>query len=361
MNKPILTKERIKAFALSRGLDLFGVANIERFESAPERMHPASIFPEARSVIVVGKRIIRGGWRGIEEGTYWPNYTFFDYSGLLASYFLPLPLYETACLIEDQGYEAVPYYTGVPEGEPPRKPLRPGGVSHDVHLAIRIAGVAAGVGEMGWSKVFVTKKFGPRQRLGAIITDMELEPDPLIEPNSICRLCMACVKGCLGAIPHIKENKYVEIKIEDKTYRWGDIDLGKCTLMYHGGDPRLSPFIPKSLPGYKFDITAQNMSEECAYKFCWPMSLNRWRPTTEFPSGYIIEGHADFSKWGDAGSFGIGGSRGCMRSCFNQMEKQKLIEQTFKGGEFIKRPRWALNTRGQIPSANRKKKAAGSS
>ncbi|PIV64284.1 MAG: epoxyqueuosine reductase, partial [bacterium (Candidatus Ratteibacteria) CG01_land_8_20_14_3_00_40_19] len=47
-----LTKESIKKFALSQGLDLFGVANIERFKDAPKRMHPASIFPEARSVIV---------------------------------------------------------------------------------------------------------------------------------------------------------------------------------------------------------------------------------------------------------------------------------------------------------------------
>ena len=69
-------------------LDLFGVANIERFDGAPERMHPAAIFPEARSVIVVGRRIVRGGWRGIEEGTYWPNYTYFGYHGLLNSLFI---------------------------------------------------------------------------------------------------------------------------------------------------------------------------------------------------------------------------------------------------------------------------------
>ena len=74
-----ITKEEIKKFALSRGLDLFGVANIERFKNAPREYHPANIFPEAKSVIVVGKRILRGGWRGIEEGTYWPSYTFYDY------------------------------------------------------------------------------------------------------------------------------------------------------------------------------------------------------------------------------------------------------------------------------------------
>ena len=72
----------------------------------------------------------------------------------------------------------------MPEAQPPRAPLREGGVPRDVHLAIRIAGVAAGVGEIGWSKVFLTKQFGPRQRLAAILTDLELEPDPLVEPDS---------------------------------------------------------------------------------------------------------------------------------------------------------------------------------
>lgn len=152
-----LTTAEIRAYAHAQGLDLCGVANIERFAGAPPRMHPASIFPEARSVIVVGKRIVRGGWRGIEEGTYWPSYTYFDYHGLLNAQFIQLPLYELACFIEDHGWEAVPYYSGVPETQPPSAPLREGAVAPNVHLAIRIAGVAAGLGEIGWSKVLDRK------------------------------------------------------------------------------------------------------------------------------------------------------------------------------------------------------------
>jgi hypothetical protein len=348
MKKRSPTKEEIREYALSRGLDLFGVANIERFARAPARMHPASIFPETRSVIVVGKRMLRGGWRGIEEGTYWPSYTVFDYHGLLNTLFIPLPLYETACFIEDFGWEAVPYYPGVPECQPPRPPLREGMPAPDVHLAIRIAATAAGLGEIGWSKVFLTKKFGPRQRLGAILTDMELEGDPLVEPNTICKLDLACVNGCPDAIPHPREGKVVEIRIEDKTYRWADVDMGRCVLVYHGGDPRVSPFIPKSLPGYHFDLTKQKMSEEAAYKFCWPMSTGSWRPTEEFPEGFIIEGHAYLQKWGVGGSYAVEGSRGCMRSCMNYLEKHGLIEQTFRGGDFIKRPRWMLDAQGNI-------------
>jgi len=337
-----LTKEEIKNFALSNDLDLIGVANIERFENAPEDMHPSAIFPEARSVIVVGRRILRGGWRGIEEGTYWPSYTYFDYHGLLNSLFIPYPLYELACFIEDHGWEAVPYYPGVPETKSLAGPLRENGVSPDVNLAIRIAATAAGLGEMGWSKVFLSKRFGPRQRLAAIITDMPMEPDPLVAPGSICKRDMACVAGCPGAIPQVKEDKTIRIKIEDTVYEWGDVDMGKCVLMYHGGDPRLSPFIHKDIPGFKFDVTEQEVEEETAYKLCWTLSTAKWRATREFPSGYLVEGHALLQKWGEGGSYGICGSRGCMRSCFDYLEGAGIIEQTFKNGRFIKRPRWLL-------------------
>jgi len=339
-----LTSKMVKDYAIAKGLDLVGIANIERFKGAPERMHPASIMPEAKSVIVVIRRILRGNWRGIEEGTYWPTYTYFGYHGLLNSFFIPKPLYDTACFIEDAGWEAVPYYPGVPERQPPVDPVRPGGVAADVHLAIRIAGIAAGLGEIGWSKVFLTKKFGPRIRLHAIITDAELEPDPLVEPGSLCKKCMACVPSCpSGAIPHIRDKKTVKIEIEDKTYEWGDVQMGRCTLSYHGGDATVSPFMHKSLPGYDFDASQQEISENTAYKICWPMSKDTWPTSDEDPSGFRIEGHARIAQWGVDGSYGIGGSRGCMRSCYNHLEKRGEIEQTFENGEFIKRPRWLLS------------------
>jgi len=344
-----LTKSQIVEFAKSQGLDLVGVANIERFAGAPKRMHPASIFPEVRSVIVVGRRILRGNWRGIEEGTNWVTYTYFGYHGLLNTLFIPVGLYETACFLEDHGWEAVPYYPGVPETQPPDAPLRPGAVAANVHLAIRIAATAAGLGEMGWSKVFLSKQFGPRQRLAAILTDAEIEPDPLVEPGSLCDRCMACVTGCPSkAIPHLRDQRTVRITIEDKVYEWGDVDMGRCTLSYHGGDPRVSPFLHKTFPGWEFDAIKQRLTEDSAYKLCWPLSLGTWRRTEEDPSGSLVEGHVQIARWGVGGSYGIGGSRGCMRSCFDRLERTGRCGQKFHGGRFIKRPRWLLSP--HVPS-----------
>lgn len=55
-----MNSNEIKKYAKEHGADLIGIASIDRFQSlAPERS-PLSIFPECRSVIVLGRRILRG-------------------------------------------------------------------------------------------------------------------------------------------------------------------------------------------------------------------------------------------------------------------------------------------------------------
>ena len=58
------------------------IAGIDRFDGLPPQHHPASIFPEARSVIVLGRRITRGTLRGVEEGTQFSNYRLYGYDWL---------------------------------------------------------------------------------------------------------------------------------------------------------------------------------------------------------------------------------------------------------------------------------------
>ena len=63
------------------------------------------------------------------------------------------------------------------------------------------AAAAAGLGEIGYHGMFMTREFGIRQALGLLVTDMEIEPSRSASPADICDDCMACVKECpLGAI-----------------------------------------------------------------------------------------------------------------------------------------------------------------
>ena len=47
------------------GIDLIGYAPKERFDALPPERNPFSIFPEGKTVILIGKRICRGALRGV--------------------------------------------------------------------------------------------------------------------------------------------------------------------------------------------------------------------------------------------------------------------------------------------------------
>lgn len=50
-------KEEVKAAALNMGADLVGVASVERFAGAPPGFRPADIMPQAKTVVVMAKKV----------------------------------------------------------------------------------------------------------------------------------------------------------------------------------------------------------------------------------------------------------------------------------------------------------------
>ena len=162
---------------------------------------------------------------------------------------------------------------------------------------------------------------------------------------------MACVKGCPGAIPHVKEGKTVEIRIEDKTYRWGDVDMGKCTLMFHGGDPRVSPFIPKSLPGYRLrGEPAGVFQEQAAYKICWTSPRKQQGANRGVSVGFCRRGarlSAEMGRRRQAMPWRVrAGACGPAPTISNVVA---AWARSSTAATFIKRPRWLLDVEGKIP------------
>ena len=64
MDLKLLIEETMK----KEGIDLIGFAGKDRFEGVDAQHNPFSIFPEGKTVIMLGKRICRGALRGVEEG-----------------------------------------------------------------------------------------------------------------------------------------------------------------------------------------------------------------------------------------------------------------------------------------------------
>ena len=341
-----LTSQMIKEKAKELGIDCIAIGNIERFAQAPTLFAPQSYFPKAKSVIAVAMRIPRGTYRGIEEGVHWHNYTFYAYNRL-NTVFRPKKSYELCCFIEDHGWEAVPHFPGGPEVNGIKPPVGPGKLPPDIYCSIRPIAAGCGLGEIGYSKVFLTKKFGPRVRIGLIFTDCELEPDPILDTGDICTHCGACVRECPGnAVPPVKDlGARLEIDFGEKKVWYGDVQMGRCTLTHHGFNNEISPFHKKNFPNMAFDVRHTDMTEEEAYILCYSMASAKWRRKPETDA--VMEYYDYILK--HTGYFAICGARGCIRACMNALEKSKRIESLFHN-PFYKKESWLLPNKPEHPS-----------
>ena len=277
----MLTSKMIKEAALAAGADACGIAPMSRFVGAPDEMNPQFLFPEAKSCIGFVFRIPRGVQRGIEEGTQFYQYPSMAYGGI-NEIFAPAVLYQVGKVIEDAGYEAFVYRnTGARgvvsdmDGSPGNslspeeeieitenakkhtahhrsvqytRPAREGVVAPDLQFQFRLAAVACGLGEIGWSKMLLTPEFGPLQRVAFIFTDAELEYDEMYNGEPLCRKCGACVRECPGGcIPPMNSGKTIRVQIEDKVIEWGDIDMWRCYAFYTHAGRYYNPFVPKEV------------------------------------------------------------------------------------------------------------------
>ncbi|OGV65095.1 MAG: hypothetical protein A3K18_32515 [Lentisphaerae bacterium RIFOXYA12_64_32] len=308
--------------ARALGADAVSIGSIDRWEGAPLQMDPRQIMPEAKSVIAMAFRVFRGSLRGIEEGTFFSNYSAMGYGGLTYLY-MPMTVINLSKFIEDHGYEAFPMghqsdWRAVDgEGGSRRnysRPVAPGRAAPDVMVHLRIAGFLCGLGEIGYSKVFLTPQFGPRQRVGLIFTEAELKPDPIIKPGTLCNRCMACVKQCPGNA--IDPKKTVKVKLAGYDVEWGELDCKACDTAFRGGIPSDEPLAP----------------EDSYMDSMYGKSVKRapWTPFYKKPSNVYNTGQA------------VCGGRGCMRACMISLESRGMVENKFKE-KFRRRKPWSVD------------------
>ena len=223
-------------------IDLIGFAPKSRFDGLRAEVNPFSIFPEGKTVILVGKRICRGSLRGVEEGTNFSDYNLFG-KNWLEDEFLSLACYGLTNALEDNGYEAVPVFPNPSELAPMGISVGDGRPAPNVFPDFDYAAVACGLCELGANGLPLSKTFGSRQRFHMIITDAELPATPLLT-ESVCDGCMECAKACpLGAI---STTEFEEITICGKTMKVAKIDYEKCKNCKNGAVP--NRFSGKALP-----------------------------------------------------------------------------------------------------------------
>ena len=238
----MLTAQMVKEAALACGADVVGIGSMDRFEGAPVDSDPRFLFPEAKSVIGLGFRVHRGLYRPMEEGTHWGMYSSVGYANVNDVH-MPVVMRELGSFIEDHGYDAVIYNnTAIRYAVNKGVPVREGYPRPSVNLHFRIAGVICGLGEIGWSNIFLNPKLGPRLRLAFIFTDAELEPDPIMEPH-LCDKCMLCANNCPSGAISKDRNEKVTYTIEGKTYEYAKFDEEMCFIVFQMGSEEKNPFL----------------------------------------------------------------------------------------------------------------------
>jgi epoxyqueuosine reductase len=325
LDNPRQAAELVKRQALAFGADAVGIGNIDRWEGAPTQMDPRQIMPEAKSVIGMVFRVNRGSLRGVEEGTFFSNYSAMGYGGLTYLY-MPMNVINLSKYIEDRGYEAIPYghqsdwrrIDG--DGYLYRigsVPVAPGRAAPDVMVHLRIAAFLCGLGEIGYSKMFLSPQFGPRNRVGIIITDLELEPDPIYGGPQLCNKCMACVKECPGQA--FDPDNPVRVKLAGHDVEWANIDCKACDIAFRG---------------------AMEVDEEVPEDEQYMPGTNRrpgsWSPFKHKPRNLYNTGQA------------VCGARGCTRACMISLERRGVLENKFKN-KFRRRPKWKVDWENPIP------------
>ena len=292
--------ERVADVARSYGADVVGFAPIHRFDNAPRQNDPRSVFPQTRTVIAMAVRQPRGAFKAVEEGCYWQAYNCDSY-WYLNEVLAPSLLRAVVMFLEEQGHTSVPFHNpfGAHAGRQIRadQPAGPDGMA-----SLRVIGVAAGLGELGLSKIFLTPEFGPRQRVFAVFTDAELTPTPLFT-GKVCDECGLCARECeAGAISTTRDVKFT---IEGVEFAHGELDATACAVVHRGDDPRFSPFwTGKESEGQK-------------------------------PAYNAFLDHRFRHR-----SICVG--RGCLRVCLDHLEKTGRISAQFKT-PMISGRRWKLN------------------
>lgn len=228
----------LRTLALEQGMDLVGVAPVERLDGVPIGFRPEDYLPGARTVVSVACAIADGmcdTWGTYEEdGKTILPYMYYGVGN--ANWELARVANLLARRLEYRGYRSlifpphwsVSHYrslTTEPTGW--MLPRVNNAIPQDFpHL---IAAVATGLGEVGWSGLVLTPDFGARVRFSSVITDAPLAVDPPYSGRALCqpdRCDRACARECpAGALdPGVGQ----EVVVGGKAFRCGRLDPVRC-------------------------------------------------------------------------------------------------------------------------------------
>lgn len=223
-------KEKLIAIAKANGADLVGFAPAERFDANDPIF---KIFPGTKTVIGLAFRVLRGIYRGVEEGTTYYQYTTMAVENMEETV-MPMAQLKVAAALEAEGYLALPQrrHQQIMAEEGSTNPE----VAYDAvyrgrkaenQMDFLSAAIACGLGEKGLHGGLLTDEFGPLVRWCFILTDAVLPATEVKTPH-LCDGCGKCRESCPGGAIDAD----------------GSVDPWQCSVYYNGANGTRNPFMP---------------------------------------------------------------------------------------------------------------------
>ena len=305
-------KNTITELCKKWGADLVGFAPIDRF---PKDSAVRKLLPEAKTVIGLGFRVLRGAYRGIEEGSTYYQYTTMGVENMEETV-MPMVSVRLSMYLEEQGYLALPqrrHQQIMAEHDATNPEVAYDAVYRDktaeTMMDFSEAAVLCGLGEIGHHGAILTDEFGPFVRVCFVLTDAEIEASEVKTPH-LCDKCGECVKGCPGKA--ISED--------------GKVDPWQCSVYYNGANGTKNPFMPFDAFS-KFDNRIEIIAGEAK--------------VTPETARKILDNIYFYPPAQHAYQCSICG-RACDMACYMHLEAKGVLTKSFKD-KFRKREEWKFS------------------
>ena len=177
-------KEKIKRIAIDNGVDLFGIASIDRFNGAPEGFHPRDIYSKTESVIAFAIKLPA-------ETLFAESPVPFTHMNTLAIQRMDAITYAISTDLDRIGIKNVLIPT-----DDPYEYWDPANQVGRAILSLRHIAMLAGLGRLGRNNLLINKDYGNMVQIGALLTDEVIEPDPLADYEACPLKCQTCLDSC---------------------------------------------------------------------------------------------------------------------------------------------------------------------
>jgi ferredoxin len=220
-------EQQIKEYVNEQGVEVVGLAGPDRLIGPPS-LDPTYIMSGAKSIVSMALPFHTGAiYDYLSKKSPLPH----TYDHLLKIQRMNRISKRLADYLVEQGYQAEAVAVNLKYRRSPDL------LSMQPDFSHRYGAIVSGIAAHGWSGNVKTKEYGAGVVLGTVVTNAELQSDPLIPSNYFidnnCKKCRRCVKSCPSGMFDAKEEDQVLINGELHTHS-KRLNLNLCVISCFG-------------------------------------------------------------------------------------------------------------------------------